>query len=267
MEVESLRQLKDWVPPQRESVIGDGILLPKTRMVIYGFWKSWKSMFAMHTAFSLAAGSRWIGHDTRPSTIHLLQLEIPKAAFRTRVVKYSDGHNVHPTNMWFSTQHYLKLDRDFGFKALDKTLEWTHPDVLIVDPLYKVLSGNISDSYDMMKLLDNMDQLIERHNLSVIMVTHRRKSKEGEQPGETIDRGAEEMMGSSYLANWCDSAVGIRVTHGNPEQILVSFDAMRNAEDEIKPVLLRINRQTLGFKAIAGPDMVKDFAPTLRPQY
>lgn len=244
MEIESLRQLIDWEPPKLDNIIGEGILLPRTRLVIYGQWKTWKSMLALHTAFTLAMGNKWFGFETKPSCVLLLQLEIPKAAFRLRVIKYANGNDSHPeSNLWFSTQHYIKLDREYGLAQLERTIQWCHPNVIIIDPLYKILSGNISDSSDMMKLLDNFDQLIDRHGISVILIAHTRLpviTSDG-----IVDRGAEEIMGSSYLPNWVDSGVGIKLIEDSTVEL--NFNPMRNTERLLDPIRVHINRKNLRF--------------------
>lgn len=247
MEVQSLKQLLAWQPPQTESIIGNGILLPQTRMVIYGLWKSWKSMFAQHTGFCLASGIPWLDFETSASSVLTVQLEIPKAVFRKRVEKYAQGNNLFPANLYYISQHYLKLDREFGFAALDRAVSIVRPDVLIIDPVYKVLSGNISDSYDMMKLLDNLDNLIDKHQIAIILVTHTRKPIVSES-GEVVDRGLEDIMGSSYLPNWLDSAVGMKVI--GQDLVQLSFTALRHAEEEVPAVMARISRQTLKFTKV-----------------
>jgi RecA-family ATPase len=250
MEVESLRQLMDWQPPNVETIISGGLLLPQTRLVIFGQWKSWKSMTALHTSFCLASGAKWFGFDTKESTLLSLQLEIPKAEFRKRVIKYASGHNLYPTNLWFITEHYLKLDRDWGFQALDRAVAMVQPDIVVIDPLYKVLTGHISDPRDMMGLLDNFDRLIAKYNVALIIVTHTRKPGTDEE-GHVIDRGAEEMMGSSFLPNWCDTAVGVRRVSEHSDDIEVSFPLTRNSEEELKPMLIHINRNNLKFERIS----------------
>jgi len=244
MEIHSLKSLLNWEPPKVEAIISDGILLPGTRLVVFGLWKSWKSMFIQHVAFCIATGRPLLGFHTSRSSVLLVQLEIPKAAFRARIQKYTGAHDLYPDNIHFACQHYLKLDRDSGKATLDRVIGGIKPDVVIIDPVYKILSGNISDSYDMMKLLDNFDDLMDRHNFSLILVTHTRKPKVDEE-GDPIDRGLEEIMGSSYLPNWVDGALGIKVM--GLDLVQVSFPALRHAEKPLDPVMVKINRQSLGF--------------------
>ena len=250
MEVTSLKGLLDWEPPKVNAIIDHGILLPDTRLVIFGLWKSWKSMFTQHVAFCVSCGLPLLGFNTTKSSILLVQLEIPKAEFKKRVAKYAGTHELYPDNLNFACTHYLKLDRDAGKASLDRILQGLQPEVLVIDPVYKVLSGNISDSYDIMKLLGNLGDLQARHHFSLILVTHTRKPHTDDS-GEVVDRGLEEIMGSSYLPNWLDTAIGIKVI--GQDVVQISFPAMRHAEVQLDPIKVRVNRSTLGFSPLLAP--------------
>ena len=247
MEITSLKSLLAWEPPKVEAVIEGGILLPETSLVVYGLWKSGKSMFTQHMAFCISCGLPILGFPTSKSSVLLVQLEIPKTQFRKRVEKYSRTHDLYPSNLSFGHTGYLKLDRDMGKSKLDRALQAIQPDVLIIDPLYKVLSGDVSSSYDMMKLLDNLDDLKSRHHFSLVLVHHAHQPRLDDS-GHHVSEGLEGMMGSSYLPDWLDAAIYLRVV--GQDIAKVTFDGMRHAEEPLDPVTVRFNRQTLGFSPV-----------------
>lgn len=255
---ENLQQLKLWQPPQTKSIIEGGILLPETRLVIFGSAKRWKSMMALHTVFNLAEGKPWFGFTTSKSLVAIVQLEIPKAAYRTRVLKYVAGAGINYTdNIYFKTDYYLKLDSSYGLTALEKELEVIrnrHPDlhlVLILDPLYKILSGHVSDAYDMGKLVDNLDSLRGKLGCSIIIIHH--EGKAIITPDGKYDRGSEAMLGSSILNNWCDTAIGLELL--NPytggDRIQMRFDLVRHAEALLPRMEIQWHRSNL------QPEVVK----------
>ena len=246
MDIETLKQLADWNPPDVKSIIDKGILLPQTRLILYGPYKSWKSLSVMDIAFCIAEGRPWHTYDTSPCRVLLIQIEIPRREFRKRVLKYANGNNSWPEQLLFCTQPYLKLDHSFGMTAMENALRQYHPEVLIIDPIYKVISGDISNSYDVMKFLDNMDILMNKYGCAIILVSHTRK------PIMTVDgpmdRGTDELMGSSYLANWCDTAIGVKVL--SDAAIQYEFATMRHAEEELKPLRVKVNRTKLRFSVM-----------------
>ena len=255
--VENLHQLIEWQPPEISSIIGDGILLPETRLIIFGPAKTWKSMTTIHTAFTLATGKHWFGHATANCVPLLLQLEIPKAVFRKRVVKYAKGADSYPRNLFFMTEHYLKLDTSFGLATISKALDIVSrvcPNqhiVFIVDPLYKIVSGHINDPRDAQTLQDNFDQLKEKYHCSIIIVHHEGKqviTSEG-----VVDRGPEAMMGSSYWNNWCDTAMSTELLNplGEANRVEMKFELVRHAETVLEGFHIRWDRATL------YPELVK----------
>lgn len=214
-------------------------------MVIFGLWKSWKSMLAQDIGFSIATGTPWLRFNTLPSRVLNLQLEIPEFLLRERVSQYAHGHQQFPSSLRYWTQHYLKLDRDYGMHFLEGVLAEEHPDVLIIDPIYKVITGNISDSFDVAKFLDNLDLLMEKWNLAVILVHHERKPQQDDN-GKQRPATAADMMGSSYLLNWLDTGVMLERLGGpNSSTISVTFDPMRHARTEIPAIKVAFDRQSL----------------------
>ena len=250
MSIDTIHELINWQPSDQQSIISSGILLPQTRMIVFGLPKAWKSMLALHTSFVLSTGSDWFGYKTTKCLPFKLQAELPKAVDRLRVIKYFV--NLRPPNLLLETANYLKLDSGYGAAALDKSLQQIENRfpgqhiVLILDPLYKLLSGHITDEYDVRKLLDNLDAAKERHNLTIIIIHHSRLTRV-DSSGSIIDLGAEEMMGSSYLNNWCDTAVQVKLLdpHTGKKKVRVSFELVRHAETILPSFELEWSRANL----------------------
>lgn len=269
LEAFSLEKLLSWEPPKKREIIGAGILHRGTRLLLFGKPKSWKSMVAIHTGFCIATGQPWFGFRTTPSRVMILQLEIPQALFRERIIKYCDHASYQtalpgsielipyganeatkidlPDNIYFCYEPYIKLDRDFQIARLEQLLLQVQPDVLIVDPLYKVMSGNICDAYAVEVFQSNIDKMAAKlGGLTTIIVAHTRQQKIDES-GQEIDYGADDLMGSSNWPNWVDSLVRVKKV-GDDEsgvELQLSFEAMRHTVDNLHPVNIRTSREHL----------------------
>jgi len=242
MPIENIYDLINWKPPDIKSIISEGVLLPENRMIIFGPAKSWKSMLSIHTAFTLATGEPWFNYKTSKSVVFIFQVELPKNVFRDRVIKYAKGRfgsypNNLPPNILFESEHYTKLDTSFGMAMLDKELEEVRrrfpdlPLVLILDPLYKLMSGHITDEYDVRRILDNLDELRKKHSMSIIIIHHSRLTRL-DASGNIIDLGPEEAMGSSYLNNWTDTMIQVKLLnpHTGADKTEMSFVLVRHGE-------------------------------------
>ena len=249
MRAMTYQSLQAWNPPFQQYIISHGLLLPQTKMILFGKFETWKSMLAIHIAFTLAEGNDLFGFKTIPCSNYTLQLEIPKQEHRKRVVKYITGNNVNSTKMpvYFLTETYYKLDKPYYQADLEKELSEARPAVLIVDPIYSIVSGRLTDEYDTRKLLDRMNSIIDKYKLALIMIHHERKSQIFE--GEALS-SSEDIFGSSIFIDWCDTAV--RTTKLADSKIQLSFDKVRHAEEQLKPIIIDIDRKDLTFRRLDG---------------
>lgn len=214
-------------------------------------------MLALHTAFTLAEGKPWFGFNTSRCVTAILQLEIPKAAYKIRVMKYAKGAGITNANIYFKTEYYLKLDSGYGINLMNKELSAIkdrHPDlhlVVVFDPLYKIISGHINDPSDMGRLCDSLDNLRDKLKCSIIIIHHEGKAiitSEGK-----YDRGSEAMLGSSILNNWCDTAISLQLLnpHTGGDRVQVSFELVRLAETLLPKLEIHWHRSSL------WPELVK----------
>lgn len=231
-----------------KALIGAGLLYEQTKMIVYGRYKALKSMLGLDMAFCLTTGRDWLGFDTPDQGISVfyLQLEIPYQLFRSRLSQ-SWSHRtrydkkLQPLRFW--TQHRLKLDTAEGFNLLDHYLGVYQPDLLIIDPLYKVVSGNLLTALDMQRVVDALDVLIGRYGVSIILIAHSRKGIM-----DMGEWGSDDLMGSALLDWWADTI--IKVERRGGDRLAVKFDVVRHAEEEIEPKEVLFNRDTLELSVV-----------------
>jgi len=248
--IESLSELIAWQPAKQNEIISDGLLLPQTSMIMFGGAKAWKSMLALHTGYCIAEGKPWFGFNTTKCTVFKYQVELPKAVDRKRVIKYMNSRR--PSNYFFKTAPYSKIDTGYGKQALERdlvTVQSRRPDthiVLILDPVYLLITGHISDDYDIKRLLDNLNEVKAKHDVTTILIHHTHKTRV-DSSGEVIDLGSEEIMGSSYFNNYADTMVRVKLL--NPytakNKVKISFELTRHAESLLPTLEVDWSRRDL----------------------
>ena len=208
-----------------EPLVSSGVLYRGGKIVIYGKYKSMKSMLAQRLAICLANGEPWIGFDTLPQGVPVLylQLEIPAPLMQKRLLKTGKVKLKQQLFLW--NEHFLKIDNDVGLKRLAEQVKLLKPAVLIIDPVYKVVGGDLLSTQHIQQLVDYIDLLIADCNVAVVMVHHTRK-------GIFEDWGSDDMLGSVIFSAWADSVIKIERKGLN---ITVKFEVMRHAEDELEP--------------------------------
>ena len=257
MTIETVSELRAWQSPNTPYVIDSGILPAGSRMIIFGESKSWKSNLANHLGYCISTGTPWLGFKTNKCLVLIYQAELPKAVYQKRTVKFLD-HCERSTNgnrpmMLFKTVDYVKLDSTYGAASLEKDIkeiESRFPDyhiVIIIDPLYKVVAGRIADEYDMRKFFDNVDHIKNEHDLSEIIIHHSRLTQMTSD-GKAIDMGAEDVLGSSMLNNWCDTMIKIKLLNPPPkaaDTISLTVALSRHAESILPSFKLKWSRLTM----------------------
>lgn len=195
-------------------------------------------MLAIRFCVDVSNGDDWLGFKTTKSSVMYLQLELPNQMLQTRIRKMIVGGKQHaPLHLW--TEPSIKIDSDVGYKRIKEMIDKFKPQILVVDPIYKIVSGDMLDTRHVQNLVDWIDKLIEECGLSIMLVHHTRK-------GTFEESGSDDMLGSVIFSAWADSV--IKVTRKLDKQIVVNFDVVRHAEKEIKAKVLNVDLDLLNFK-------------------
>ena len=275
MTIDNITQLRAWRPPYRPNpIIEDGILLPETTMMLFAAAGSWKTMTSTHLACCIATGTSWFGFQTLPATVLSIQVEMPKLLMKDRTMKYIDGPaQVKTSNLWFQTpSDDVLIDTTFGALALEKSIEEVLkrrvddklPLVLMLDPLYLLMAGHISDEYDAKKFQRNLNAFRRKYHITTIIIHHSRLSK-ADNEGKIIDLGAEELMGSSYWNNWFDTIMRLKVQNpfSGSDVIKYDFSKTRNAQAFLPSFVVQWDRHTL-IPYVVQRDIVEAEDPSIR---
>ena len=245
MPFESLQQLLLWSPPPVKQYVGAHILIGESKLCIFGAPKSFKSLIAQQLAFSIATGTDWLGFPTIQGRVMYLQCEISKPSFRQRVLQMSSQYKVAGANkpLWFDTNLTFKLDRQSDADYVDSQIRVLKPDILILDPWYKMLLTEDNHSYS--RTQDFMDSLISKYKISIIMIHHDTVPMT-DQTGAVIQRF--HPRGPRTVEGWFDSIIMVDGDITTDDRIL-KFE-MRHAHSLLAPVKTKLDRNTLTMRRV-----------------
>lgn len=258
MEPQRLDEFLKWKPNYPDAIIGGGVLYARTKMIIYGRYKTLKSMTLLGMGRCIAAGQPWMGFKTpeQGSRVIYLQLEIPHPLLHKRMTKMEMAWDAVDrkelldrvrNNIYIWTEPLLKLDRSEGIGTIKKYVEMIEPAVVMIDPIYKTISGNILDPNHVREVCDQVDIMLSEYEVSVVFAHHARKSAISEE--NSFDLGSDDMLGAAVFSYWADTVVKIVKTgeKGNEVGLTLNFDIIRHAEDLIEPREVVFNREDLTF--------------------
>ncbi len=240
--------------PDREDLIGGGLLPRNSIAFVSGRAKIGKSLFVTQMGICLATGSAFLlRFPCTESKVLYVQQEISEVSMQDRLRKQIQDQNTDRLrhNFHLINAKGLKLDNEEEFEELRENLSSVMPDVMILDPFYKLHSKEENSASDMQNVLCRIDELIDDFGISVIIVHHHGK------PSEVRHSGAQRLRGSSALFDYGDSYFVLqrKSEKGFKDQIKLSFE-FRNAKDPGGMILNR-DSSTLWYKPIHTETEVK----------
>ena len=182
-------------PPPLADVLIDGILRQGHKMLISGPSKAGKSFFLMELATALANGLDWIGFPCRKSRVLYINFEIDEASCINRFLEirralYERRHIVceHMEDLlvWNLRGYAMKLG-DLVPKLVTRA-KGLELDVILVDPIYKVISGDENNASDMSAFCNEFDRIATLLKCSVIYCHHHSKGSQGQK--KAMDRAS-----------------------------------------------------------------------------
>lgn len=257
MRSRTLGEFLAWRPEYPDPVIGGGILYPQGKAIIYGKKDSLKSMLCMGLGLNLVCGYPWATLEIPGGQrVLYLQFEISEIMLHKRFDKMVEawlkenghiGEAKEYLRVW--SEPFLKIDNPTGRAILVEELNAVKPTVLIIDPLFKALSGNILDPNSVRALVDSFDSLIDVYKFSVILIHHTRKGSLEDQPAEYDP--TDDMLGSAVFSWWADSIIKVKRKGGmgTKETLELTFDKVRHAEEKLTKREVIFDSNTLLFHA------------------
>ena len=206
-------------PPLAEEVIG-GVLRRGHLMLISGASKAGKSFLLMELCIAIGTGTRWLNWECKKGRVLYINLEIDRASCVDRFCKILEAKNmssdvfdnIEIMNLRGKAAPMDKLVDRLIFKAKDKDYS-----VIIVDPLYKVITGDENTASDMAHFMNQFDKLTETLGCSVICCHHHSKGAQGDK------RVADRASGSGVFSRAVDAlldAVELEISAEIRQQIM-----------------------------------------------
>lgn len=170
-----------------------GILYKGSKMIISGSSKAGKTLSLLHLGLAVANGENWLGHPTHRAGSKVIYLDFelkPRMAAKriAEIVKSNDGYKPDNKNFLYC-----------GLRGQSRTLEeLVHhiqgidnypPDLVIVDPFYKLSTGaDENDAGAMSEVVNRMEQFSERLDCSFVYAHHFSKGNKADT--DHIDRAS-----------------------------------------------------------------------------
>ena len=219
-DMEPLSTYKDSAPKLPEELIG-GILRRGHKMLISGSSKAGKSFLLMELCVALAEGRPWLGFPCKKGRVLYVNLEIDPASAVNRFLKIYEALGIPPKNMdsivlWNLRGHAVPLDQ--LVPKLIRRVRDRHFDAIIIDPIYKVITGDENNASEMGAFCNQFDKICTATGCSAIYCHHHSKGAQG------MKKAMDRASGSGVFARDPDAQLDMI-------QLELSEDIENNVRD------------------------------------
>lgn len=214
---EEMDAILDNLPPYAPTLI-DGVLRMSHKMIVTGPSKAGKSFLLIELAIALAAGRTWLRWHCRQGKVLYLNLEIDAASMDHR---FDDMYKVFGEEIRAQSRKNLTLWNLRGAarplpvlaKMIERRVKGRGYSAIIIDPLYKVLTGDENNAKDITETGRALDYIARQTGCAVIYCHHHSKGAQGMK--KAADRGS----GSGVFARDADAIMDLTPIELSDDQI------------------------------------------------
>ena len=184
-------------PPVLPEELIQGVLRRGHKMLISGSSKAGKSFLLMELSIAIAEGKPWLGFPCRKGRVLYVNLEIDPASCVNRFIRiyqalgYRQDH-IGDIIIWNLRGHAVPLDQ--LVPKLIRRVRDQKLDAIIIDPIYKVITGDENSASDMAAFCNQFDRICNETGCSTIYCHHHSKGAQGAK------RAMDRASGSGVFA-------------------------------------------------------------------
>lgn len=168
-------------PPPLAPELIHGVLRKGHKMLLSGPSKAGKSFALIELAIAIATGDTWFWWRCERGRVLYVNLEVDTASFYHRVRKVCEQHGiigpVPGFEIWNLRGAALTLDK--LVPKLIRRAKTKNYTAIIIDPIYKVITGDENNASEMAAFCNQFDKLCRSLGCSVIYCHHHSKGAQG----------------------------------------------------------------------------------------
>lgn len=187
----SLADVWNNMPPLKEELI-EGVLRAGHKMLVSGPSKAGKSYLLIELAICIAEGLSWLGNKCKQGKVVYLNMELDQAECYQRFKQIYQGLGIEPNHIqniriWNLRGFATPMDK-LAPLLINRFKEKNYLAV-IVDPIYKVITGDENNATEMSKFCSYFDRCSEALGTAMIYCHHHSKDA-GNKYSNAMDRAS-----------------------------------------------------------------------------
>lgn len=225
------------IPEQRWLINGH---LPEQAIGwIVGLPKVFKSFYAVEMGVSVAAGSAFLGRfeagmPLKERRVLLVQFESSLPSFQNRIRSIAGRYGQIPSSMFFLSNVPVILEDQAGRERIERELETVKPELLILDPLAAMTTGDENSATEMGVVVRTLRGWRDTYGCAIVTVHHANKTKQ-----EGTGRAGLKMRGSTALYGSSEATISIERPDDDESRVHVRVE-VKDGESP-KPYVVEFN--------------------------
>jgi hypothetical protein len=217
-------------------------LIPKqSKILVSGSANLGKSFFVMNLSTAIATGKEFLSDrfDTKTTgKIMYLDCEMGPSGVKERFSKMK----IETKNIYLSP-YFLSIDlnTEQGKKTVEFWLQEYKPNILIIDPIGSAWHGDENNKQEVSRFTSYLNTLINKHDISIVLVKHWRKKTKG------ATSGGEMVSGSHHWLDWCE--VHVALGGKDAKSVAISCEKARHFP-RFDPFIIGLDEKTLSFQFV-----------------
>lgn len=179
-------------PPQLAPEIIQGVLRKGHKLLLSGASKSGKSFALIELSICFAEGLRFLGFQCRKSKVCYINFEIDRASTIKRFIDVyaslgvkNPSDNIIALNLRGKAKPLNEL-----VPTLVKKYKGKGIDVFIIDPIYKVITGDENNATEMAQFCNQFDKICDQLGATIIYAHHHSKGTQGYKSAQDRSSGS-----------------------------------------------------------------------------
>lgn len=180
---ESLADVWDDLPELAPPLI-EGVLRQGHKMLLAGPSKAGKSFALIELCVAVAEGGRWFGFQCAQGHVLYVNLELDRASCLTRFKDVIEAMGARPScvgnvDVWNLRGKSKPMDQ-LAPSLIRRALK-TRPIMVVIDPIYKVITGDENSAEQMAKFCNQFDRVASEIGCAVVYCHHHSKGLQGQK--------------------------------------------------------------------------------------
>lgn len=193
---DDLPDIEDWpidaTEPELAPELIAGVLREGHKLMIAGPSKAGKSFALAQLCLAASEGGQWLGWPVKRGRVLYVNLELDARSSRHRGWKICEELGLNRTpgmlDHWNLRGHATSLDK-LAPKLIRRAQKKNYA-IIVVDPIYKVLTGDENSASEMANFCNQFDKIAHELGAAVVVCHHHSKGEQGQKSSQDRSSGS-----------------------------------------------------------------------------